>query len=259
MSSRRSVSCALTRRPCARLAEGELTHLVRTPIDMARAFMQHASYLGLLSAHGLTVIALPELPDHPDGLFVEDILFMLDGRAVLTRPGAVSRRGEVASAEATLATLGLDVARITEPATLDGGDVLVLDRHVLVGRSTRSNQAALEQLARLVHGSARTVQAVEVHDALHLKTAVTELPDGSLIAVPDFVDVDQLAGFGYRVHRAHETTGGDLLCLGQTVVLPSDAPGTAGALQRLGFKVEAIEMSELQKLEAGPTCMSVLV
>src|SRR4051812_46157589 len=113
--SRRIVTRALTRRPCARLAEGELTHLVRTPVDVARALAQHAAYLALLSAHGLTVTALPELPDHPDGLFVEDILFMLDGRAVLTRPGAASRRGEVASAEPALATLGLAVARITEP------------------------------------------------------------------------------------------------------------------------------------------------
>lgn len=259
MSSRRSVTRALTRRPCARLAEGELTHLARTPVDVARAFTQHAAYLTLLSAHGLTLIALPELPDHPDALFVEDILFVLDGSAILTRPGAVSRRGEVASAEAALTALGLAVNRITEPATLDGGDVLVLDRHVLVGRSTRSNEAALEQLARLVHRSARSVQAVDVNNALHLKTAVTELPDGSLIAVPDFVDIEQLVGLGYRVHRAHETTGGNLLCLGPTVVLPSDAPSTAGALRRLGFNVEAIEMSELQKLEAGPTCMSVLL
>ncbi|MEY4510691.1 MAG: hypothetical protein RLZZ450_2813 [Pseudomonadota bacterium] len=250
---------ALTRRPCLRVAEGEVTHLARVSVDPATAFAQHAAYLTLLSKHGLALISLPELPDHPDGLFVEDIVVMLDGTAVLTLPGAVSRRGEVASAEATLSTLGLPIARITAPATLDGGDVLILERHVLVGRSTRTNDAALEQLARLVTGSARTVLGIDVHRALHLKTAVTRLPDGSLIAVPDFVDVAQLEALGYRVHSALEESGGDVLCLEQTVVLPSDAPRTAAALQGLGFTIELLDISELQKLEAGLTCMSVLL
>lgn len=249
---------ALTRRPSLRLSEGEVTHLARTPINVARAFAQHAAYLTLLSRHGLTLISLPELPDHPDGLFVEDILVMLDGLALLTRPGAASRRGEVASAEAALAALGRPVARIAAPATLDGGDVLLLDRHVLVGRSTRSNDAGREQLARLAQGSMRTVLGVDVRGALHLKTAVTRLPDGALIAVPGFVDIAQLEALGYRVHHAREASGGDVLCLGETVVLPSDAPRTAAMLQQEGFTVESLDISELQRLEAGLTCMSVL-
>jgi len=241
------------------VAEGEVTHIARRAVDVTLALAQHAAYLTLLSKHGLALSTLPELPDHPDGLFVEDIVVMLDGTAVLTRPGAVSRRGEVTSAEATLTTLGLPVARITAPATLDGGDVLCLERHVLVGRSTRSNDAAREQLVRLVAGSARTVLGIDVHGALHLKTAVTRLPDGSLIAVPDFVDVAELEALGYRVHRALEESGGNVLCLGRTVVLPSDAPKTAAALQRLGFTIEQIDISALQTLEAGLTCMSVLL
>jgi dimethylargininase len=226
---------------------------------VVRAFSQHAAYLELLSRHGLALVSLPALADHPDGLFVEDILVMLDGLAVLTRPGADSRRGEVASAETVLASLALPTARITAPATLDGGDVLVLDRHVLVGRSTRSNDAAQEQLARLVHGSPRTVLGVDVRGALHLKTAVTRLPDGSLVAVPEWVDTALLEALRYRVHSAHEPSGGDVLCLGQVVVLPSDAPRTAAALRQLGFNVESLEIDELQKLEAGLTCMSVLL
>lgn len=248
---------ALTRRPSLRLAEGELTYLSRTPVDVGRAFAQHAAYLELLAQH-VALVSLPELPGHPDGLFVEDIVVMLEGSAVLTRPGAVSRRGEVNSAEASLTKLGLAVARITAPATLDGGDVLVLDGHVLVGRSTRSNDAAQEQLARLVHGSGRIVSGVDVRGALHLKTAVTRLPDGSLIAAPELVDTAQLETLGYRVHHAPEASGANVLCLGQTVVVSSDAPKTAAALKHLGLRVVSLEMSELHKLEAGLTCMSVL-
>jgi dimethylargininase len=250
---------ALVRRPSLRLAEGELTHLVRTAVDVPVALLQHAAYLALLARHGLASIELPELPDYPDGLFVEDIVVSIDGQLVLTRPGAASRRGEVDSADVTLRALGLASARIAAPATLDGGDVLVLDRHVLVGRSTRSNEAAHEQLRALLHGTRRSVVRVDVERALHLKTGVTRLPDGSLIAYADFVDIALLEGLGYRVLRASEPSGSDVLCLGDSVVLPSDAPRTAADLKQHSYKVECIDISELQKLEAGVTCMSVLL
>jgi len=248
------------RRPSLRLAEGELTHLARSAVDVPLALTQHATYLELLTRHGLALVELAELPDHPDGLFVEDVLVAIDAQLVLTRPGAVSRRGEVDSAALALCALGLSSARIAAPATLDGGDVLVLDRHVLVGRSTRSNAAALAQLSALLHGSTRSVLGVDVQRALHLKTAVTRLPDGSLIACADFVDIARLEALGYRVLAAPEPSGSDVLCVGdQVVLLPSDAPRTAELLQQHGFKVECVDISELQKLEAGVTCLSVLL
>ena len=249
---------AFFRRPSLRLAEGEVTHVPRVELDVRRALSQHAAYLEVLRQHGLSLMELPELPDQPDGLFVEDVVVMLDGRALLTRPGAVSRRGELPSTERALRQLGLAPQRIEAPATLDGGDVLVLDQHILVGRSTRTNQHALAQLACFAEGSGRAVQSVDVVGALHLKTALTRLPDGSLIAVAEHVDIALLTRQGFCVHRAPEASGGDVLCLGQSVLLPTAAPRTAQLLRDLGFAVVSLDISELQKLEAGVTCMSVL-
>jgi dimethylargininase len=248
---------ALTRAPSALLSDGELTHVTRRPIDLPRAEQQHRAYCERLVHHGLALVTLPALPASPDGVFVEDVLVVLDELAVLTRPGASRRRAEVASVEATLTSLQRDVRRIQAPATLDGGDVLQLARHVLVGRSTRTNDEALRQLAML--GGARPVLGIAVMGALHLKTAVTALPDGALIAAPAHVDVGQLERLGYTVHRALEASCANVLCLGDTVLLPADAPATTALLRGLGYRTESIDISELQKLEAGLTCMSALL
>lgn len=248
---------ALIRRPSARLAEGELTHVAKRPVELRLALQQHGVYCDVLARHGLTLVELPELPEHPDGLFVEDVVVMLEGRALLTRPGALSRRGEVESVVPALERLQVPSSRIHAPATLDGGDVLVLERHVLVGRSSRSNDEAIRQLETLIT-SDRQVVGIDVHAALHLKTAVTCLPDGSLIAVAAHVDLDVLRALGYRVHETDEPSGGNVLCLGETVLLPADAARTGAPLAQLGFTVEHVDMGELQKLEAGLTCLSVL-
>ncbi|MBK7535702.1 MAG: N(G),N(G)-dimethylarginine dimethylaminohydrolase [Myxococcales bacterium] len=252
---------ALVRRPSSRLAEGEVTHVARQVVDVELARRQHTAYVQVLRQHGLEIVEVPPADEHPDGLFVEDTLVVLERgaapRAVLTRPGADSRRGEIESVALVAQARGLALARITAPATLDGGDVLVTPRHVLVGQSTRSNAAALAQLAPLTGG--RPVVPVPVHGALHLKTAVTSLPDGALIAVPAYVDCAALRALGYQVHEAADVSGGDVLCLGDTVLLPASAAATAAQLRALGHAVQLLDLGELQKLEAGVTCMSVLV
>jgi dimethylargininase len=254
---RRPPTHAIVRRPSPRLAEGELTHIDRRPLDLDRALAQHRTYVELLAGHGLAIVAAPDAPEHPDGLFVEDALVVVDRVAVLTRPGATSRRAEVDSLVTVVEQLGLHVRRLHEPATLDGGDVLVTDRHVFVGRSSRTNDAGIAQLAALV-GDRDTV-GVDVDHCLHLKSAITALPDGSLVAVPGWVDRGVFESRGYVVHDAADDTGGDALCLGSTVVLPASAQPTADQLRRSGFTVETLDVGELQKLEAGVTCMSVLV
>jgi dimethylargininase len=250
---------ALVRRPSPGLAAGELTHLTRVPLDVELAFAQHAAYVALLRAHGFEIIEAPAAPEQPDGLFVEDVLVMVAGHGILTRPGASSRRGELTSIEPLLRALGVPFERITAPATLDGGDVLVTSRHVLVGESTRSNREAQAQLSASAACLGREVLGVAVTGVLHLKSALTLLPDAALIALPACVDTGYLRSLGYRVHHALEASGADVLCLDQTVLLPADAPNTAAWLREQGYRVLSIDISELQKLEAGVTCMSVLL
>lgn len=250
---------AIVRLPSPLLAEGEVTHIERRPLDVDRAIAQHSAYLALLEAHGVRLILAPRCDDHPDGVFVEDALFMVERTAVLTRPGAPSRRGEVGSIATVIDHLGIASNRVEAPATIDGGDVLVTKRHIFVGSTSRSNEAATEALGTVTARLGRTIVRVPVTGCLHLKSAITVLPDGSLVAVPGWVPEPLFSDLGYTVRAANEPSGGDVLCLGQSVILPADAPQTAAALERWGFTPVTIDVSELQKVEAGVTCMSVLI
>ncbi|MFA9430656.1 dimethylarginine dimethylaminohydrolase family protein [Egicoccus sp. AB-alg2] len=250
-------AAALVRRPARHLAEAELTHLARQPVDPDRAASQHTAYVEVLRQYGVAVRHLPAAPSHPDGVFVEDVVVAVGGLAIVTRPGAASRRGETAGLEPILAAMGLEVVTVEPPATLDGGDVLQIGTCVYVGRSSRTNDAAVEQLRRWLVPLGRTVVPVDVTGALHLKTAVTALPDGELVARPDCVD---LAPFGPRpILVAPEPTGADVLLLDDLVVVSASAPRTAEEIAGRGFEVVAVAIDELEKLEAGPTCLSVLL
>jgi dimethylargininase len=233
----------------------ELSYLDRLPIDLDLAREQHAAYCELLARLGLRLLFLPTAPELPDAVFVEDVVVVVNGRAILTRPGAPSRRPEVADVGPVLEGLGLDVAAIEAPATLDGGDVLKVGDVVYVGMSGRTDAAAAQQLRALLEPLGRRVVPVGVHGALHLKTAVTALPDGTLIGVPDWVDVDQLES---PVLPVPEPAGADVLCVGETVLVSASAPATAALLSDRGWAVEALDVSEMEKAEAGLTCMSVL-
>jgi dimethylargininase len=251
------VSAALVRPPSPRLADAELTHLEARPIDAALAAEQHRGYVALLERLGVEVVALPALDDHPDGVFVEDVAVVLgDALAVVTRPGAASRRGETSGLAEVLAARGLRVAAIEAPGTLDGGDVLQVDDTVFVGRSTRTNAAGIAQLARL---TARPVVPVGVHGALHLKTAATALPGGPVLAVTDWLDPAPFAAHGLEVVEAPEPAGANVLVLGAAVVLSDAAPRTADLVAAHDLEPVPLAMSEFDKAEGSVTCLSVLL
>ena len=218
---------------------------------------QHAAYVEVLRAHGVAIHHLPDAPGHPDGMFVEDVVVVVGGLAIVTRPGAAPRRGETAGLAEHLDALGLEVVTVAAPGTLDGGDVLQIGACVYVGRSSRTHDHAIEQLRRWLVPLGRTAVPVDVTGALHLKTAVTALPDGELVARPDVVD---LTPFGPRpVLLAPEPAGADVLLLDDLVVVSARAPRTAELIAERGFEVVTVAIDELEKLEAGPTCLSVLL
>jgi dimethylargininase len=247
---------ALVRRPSGRLAEGIVTHIERVPVDVALARRQHAAYRRALAVAGWEVREVPPAEDCPDSVFVEDTVVVCAGLAVLTRPGAAQRRAEVEAIEPVVREAGLDVARIVAPGTLDGGDVLQAGSTVYVGRGGRTDAEGIRQLRRLLAPLRRTVVAVPLREVLHLKSAVTALPDGTFLALPDLLD----AGVFPSLRPVDEESGCHVVPLGgDRVLIAASAPRTAECLADIGFAPVVVDIGEYEKLEACVTCLSVLI
>lgn len=249
---------AITRAVSRALEHCELTHLQRSPIDLALARRQHAAYEQALREAGCEVQQLPEQPDHPDSVFVEDTAIALDEVAVITRPGAPSRRGEVESMAVALDGLR-EIVRIEPPGTLDGGDVLRLDRTLYVGASARSSEAGIAQLGRLLAPFDYRVVAVPLRGCLHLKSAVTQVASGRVLLNPDWVDAHCFPGWEPVSVDPFEPHAANALRLGGALIYPASCPRTADALRKLGIDVRSVDMSETEKAEGGVTCCSVIV
>ena len=249
---------ALTREVPARISECELTHLERVPIDRARASEQHAEYEAALRAAGCVVEHLPPAPDLPDSVFVEDTAVVFDEVAVITRPGASSRRGETPSVAAALARFR-PLHHIESPGTLDGGDVLCAGRRVFVGLSTRTNREGAGQLRALLRPFDYAVETIETPGCLHLKSAATALADDWLLVNPDWVDVARFGGFRLLDVHPSEPFAANVLRIGDAVLCAEAAPLTRAGLETNGLNTVAVDVSELAKAEAGLTCCSLII
>jgi dimethylargininase len=246
---------ALVRRPGPRLAEGLVTHIARTPVDADLAARQWRGYVDALAAEGWETIEVAPADDCPDAAFVEDTVVVYGDLAVIARPGADERKPETSGTEERLAELGYRIARIAEPGTLDGGDVLKHDGTVWVGLGGRTDQSGVEQLAALLAPLGARVVGVPVSRVLHLKSAVTALPDGTVIGFEPLVD-DPAAW--ERFLPVPEEPGAHVVLLDEhTVLMSSSAPLTRTLLEERGLRVVAVDISEFEKLEGCVTCLSV--
>ncbi len=246
---------ALVRRPSRRLADGLVTHLERQPVDLDLALAQWDGYVAALRDAGWDTIEVPPADDCPDSVFVEDTVVMYGDRAVITRPGADERKPETAGTSAVLRGLGYDVVEIEAPGTLDGGDVLKHGGTVWVGLGGRTNQAGVDQLAAYLEPYGAQVVGVPVHKVLHLKSAVTALPDGTVIGFPPLVDDQEVWPSFLPVP---EEPGSHVVLLGDDVVLMStSAPLSRALLEERGLRVVAVDLTEYEKLEGCVTCLSV--
>ena len=248
---------AITHVPPASLERGERTFVGRGPIDMANARAQHAAYSGLLRELGCDVVQLDANHEFPDAVFVEDTALVLDEVAVLAMPGAPSRRGEVAAVGRELAR-HRKVERIELPATLDGGDVVVAGRVLLVGKSARPNAEGAAALARILRPYGYVVRRVGMRDCLHLKSACTVLPGGRLLVNPAWADLEDLAGFDIVESPREEPFAADVLTIGRSVLSAAEHPRTAALIASLGYDSRTTPLSEFAKAEGGVTCLSLV-
>jgi dimethylargininase len=248
---------AITRAVSPSLADCELTFVARAPIDYPRAVAQHRAYTDLLRQLGLRVLELDADAGLPDCCFVEDIAVVLDEIAVLTRPGAPSRRGETAAVASALAPYR-PLVRLEAPARIDGGDVLVLGKRILVGVSNRTDAAGLRAFAEAVRPHGYAVDPVAMRGCLHLKTAVTSAAPGLVLVNPDWIDAAPLRGLTQVTVDADEPGAANVVSVAGAVIAAAAFPRTADRLRARGLDVRTVDVSEFQKAEGGVTCKSLL-
>ena len=252
------MTIAITRHVSPRFNECEITHIERTPIDVNIARAQHAAYVHTLAELGCQVIELPEEPDLPDSVFVEDTAFILPEVAVITRPGADSRKPEIESIIPALSPYR-PLVHVTEPASVDGGDVLVIGKQIFIGMSTRSNKEAVAQLNASLDKYGCTVHGVEMTDCLHLKTAVTRVDDKTLLINRNWVDPSNFPGCDLIDVDASEPFAANCLPVRGKIIYPTTFPKTRKRLEEKGYVIAPVDLSELAKAEGAVTCCSLIV
>lgn len=240
------------------MSECQLTHLRRARIDVIRASEQHQDYEKCLEALGCRVTSLPAESTLPDSVFVEDAAVAFDELAILARPGAESRRAEVASVGQALEPYRT-LARIEAPGTLDGGDVLTAGKRVFVGLSQRTNQAGIEQMRALLAPHGYSVEGVPVEQCLHLKSAVSQVAENALLINPAWVEPSAIPGLELIEVDPEEPFAANALLVNGAVVYPAAYARTQRRLEERGVRVVPVEVSELAKAEGGVTCCSLIL
>lgn len=248
---------AITRAISPRFNECELTHLARTPIDLTLARAQHRQYEDALRTLGVQVISLPAEPDLPDSVFVEDTAIVLPECAIITRPGANSRKPETESIARALAPYRA-LYSIQPPATLDGGDVLVLGKTLYVGLGTRSNQSAIAQLQDFLTNYGYTVTGVPIRGCLHLKSAVTQVGRNALLLNPGWVSADHFPGWQIIEVHPDEPAAANAVLVDDAIIYPAHYPKTQARLAAAGIRLLAVEATEVAKAEGAVTCCSLI-
>lgn len=250
---------AIVRKPGPRLADGLVTHLEKSTVDVGLAITQWEGYVAALADAGWDIVQMPPADDCPDAVFVEDVLVVHEDLAVVTNPGAAERKPETEGVAELAGSLGLQVNRIEAPGTLDGGDVLRVrtPEHttMYVGLGGRTNGHGIHQLADLMNPKGVRVQMVPVERVLHLKSAVTALPDGTVIGWDPVVDDAEAFP---RYEAMPEEGGAHVVQIGENhLLMAASAPQTATLLRERGYTVTTADISEFEKLEGCVTCLSV--
>jgi dimethylargininase len=248
---------AITRAISPRFSECEITHIDRTPINLELARAQHREYEAALSSLGVKIHSLPAESDLPDSVFVEDTALVLDEIAVITRPGADSRKPETESIEKALAPYR-KIARIEVPGNVDGGDILRLGKEIYVGLTTRSNQAAIEQMQTALAPFGYKIHGIPVTGCLHLKSAVTQASQDTLLLNPAWVDKKYFPGWKFVDVDPGEPSAGNIVHLPEASIYPAHYPKTQKRLEEAGIRLKIVQATEVTKAEGAVTCCSLI-
>ena len=248
---------AITRQVSRSIESCELTFLARVPMDVDRARQQHAQYEAALKDLGLAVLSLPEEPDLPDSVFVEDAALVLDEIAIITRPGAASRRPETKSIAQILAPFR-ELRHIQAPAHVDGGDILRLGRRIYLGVTQRSDTNAMEQMQEMLTPLGYDVHAVPVQGCLHLKSAVTEVAPDTVLLNAAWVNPNTFDNVKILEVDPSEPYAANALRVGDSLLYCTAFPRTRARIERAGMRTVNVDADELAKAEGALTCCSLI-
>lgn len=248
---------ALTHKISPNFQQCEVSHIDRSPIDFELTVKQHRNYCNVLHSAGLEVKELSVSLNYPDSTFIEDTAVVVDEIAILACMGVKSRRGEVINIEPELAKYR-SLKHIQFPATLEGGDVLQMNRQIFVGLSSRTNQAGFESIREILSPLGYQVIQIAIKDCLHLKSACTKIDADTLLVNPDWLDMKPISHFRKINIAKDESYAANCLSLNDTVYLPKEFPKTSEIIAQHGYTIETINISELQKAEGGLTCSSII-
>lgn len=249
-------STAIVRTPGKSMINGLTTAHLGVP-DYERALVQHQSYIKALTECGLNVTVMPADEDFPDSTFVEDAALLTPYCAIITNPGAASRKGETLKIREAVSRFYSDIEEISAPGSVEAGDVLMVGEHYYIGLSGRTNLAGSNQLIRILENYGMTGSTIELEHVLHLKTGVAYLEHNNLIVSGEFVNRPEFTGFNKIVVPNAEAYAANCIWVNDTVLVPAGYPITASKISDLGYSVVEIEMTEFQKLDGGLSCLSL--
>jgi dimethylargininase len=246
---------AITRLPGENFSDGLTTSTLGRP-SYPLILRQHEAYRQVLQDLGLEVIVLPAEPAYPDAYFVEDPAIVTPKIAVITRPGALSRQGEELTLESILKQFR-PVVHILPPGTVEGGDVLMVGNHFFIGLSDRTNKEGAAQLARLLNKAGHTADTVPVASGLHLKSGINYIGKNTLLVTNALADHPGFARYNKILLDPDEEYAANTLWVNDTLLTPKGFPKTYAKLTHLGIRIIELDVSEVQKMDGGLTCMSL--
>lgn len=250
---------AIVRPPCARFAAG-LTSVDLGRPDLERALQQHQAYCEALESCGLEVIQLPPVEKHPDSTFIEDTAVLTARGAIITRPGAESRRGETDAIEPVLRRYYKDLHWIREPGTVDGGDVCQAGEHFFIGVSNRTNEDGANQLARWLDSlgySSGLIDIRGISKILHLKSGLAYLGGERLLLAETLPQHEEFRRYELTYLGSVEQYAANCVALNGKVLVAAGFDTMKKHLEDLGYQTIALEMSEFQKMDGGLSCLSL--
>lgn len=247
---------AIVRRPSKTLVNGITKANLGKP-NFESALKQHDTYIAALQKCGLEVDILEANDNFPDWVFIEDVAVLTKNCAVITNPGTESRSGEIIGIKETLSKYYKNIEQITNPGTLDGGDIMMVDDHFYIGLSDRTNQEGAKQLIAILEKYSLSGSIVRLEKVLHLKTGVNYLDNSNLLVSGEFVDKKEFKKFNKIIIPEDESYAANSLWINGNVIVPAGYSKTRALIEKAGYLTIEVDVSEFRKLNGGLSCLSL--